>query len=53
MADKIPEELRKVAQQAARDELAYADCDCGCRQMGSQIGLIVLQAVSNWLAGAS
>jgi hypothetical protein len=53
MAGKIPEELRKVAAQAARSELAYSDCECGCRQMGSQIGLIVLQAVWAWLAGES
>jgi hypothetical protein len=53
MAGKIPDELRKVAQDAARSELAYSDCDCGCRQMGGQIGSIVLQAVWAWLAGES
>lgn len=53
MAGKIPPELRKIAEDTARAELAYSDCDCGCRQMGSQIGNIVLQAVWAWLAGES
>ena len=53
MADPIPAELRKIAQDAARAELAASDCECGCRQMGSQIGNIVLQAVWQWLAGES
>lgn len=53
MAEKIPPELRKLAGDAARAELAYSDCDCGCRQMGPQIGNIVLQAVWAWLAGES
>lgn len=51
MAGKIPPELRKIAGDAARAELAYSDCDCGCRQMGSQIGNIVLQAVWPHITG--
>ena len=52
MADKIPPELRKIAGDAAKAELADSE-DQYTRQIARQVGEVVLQAVWAWLAGES